>query len=834
MKRKGTHHISFTDKMIFIGTGLGALFWILESVIDVHVFRRGSFLSELFPADPNELWMRFLVVSILIAFAIYAQVLMRQRERAVRASGESEVWLSATLNSIGDAVTATDANGCVTFMNPVAQSLTGWDQEKAVGNPLEDVFCIISGKTRKALENPVTRAVREGMVVGLANDTTLITKEGKEIPIDHSSASIRNEEGDVIGVILVFRDVSERRRAEQALHQSEERYRRITEAVTDYIFTVRIEDGHPVETVHSPACVAVTGYTPEDFAADPHLSLRMVHEEDREAVQDRIAQVLLGQAVQPLEHRIFRKGGLMRWVRNTFVPNYDSHGKPLSYDGLISDIDERKRTEETLRESEELFRNVYDTAPLAFVVWDRDTRVTDWNKKAEEVFGWSKEEALGRNFLDFLIPEKDRHQVESVVGRLLQGELPSHSINDNLTKDGQVITCEWNNSALHDDDGNIVGAMSLALDMTERKRAQEALCDNEATLKSIFRAAPIGIGMVSNRILKRVNDRICEMTGYSREELVEQSSRMLYPTDEDFEYVCREKYAQIRERGTGTVETRWKRKDGKILDVLVSSAPVDPSDPTAGVTFSALDITERKKAEKELRESEDRYRRITEAITDYIYTVTVRDGLPVETIHGPACVAVTGYTAEHFKENPYLWIQMVHEEDREAVGEQAARTLTGERVPALEHRIIRQDGATRWVRNTPVLNFDSHGRLLSYDGLVQDVTERKQAEEAVRQANDELERFNVELERRVQERTEELKHKNQQLIQAEKLAALGKMANRVAHELRNPLTVVGGFARRINEKAPADDPNKKYLQMIVDKVITMESKVSEITRFQAQ
>jgi len=711
--------------------------------------------------------------------------------------------------------------------------LTSWDQEKAIGKPLEHVFNIINEETGKPVENPVTKLIREGMVVGLANHTILIAKDGKEIPIDDSGAPIRNEEGDIIGVILVFRDVSERKRAEQALHQSQERYLRITEAMTDYIFTVRIEAGHLVETVHSPACVAVTGYTPEDFASDPHLWFRMVHEEDREAVQDRIEQMLLGQAVQPLEHRIFRKGGLMRWVRNTLVLNYDSQGKPLSYDGLISDIDERKRTEETLRESEELFRNVYDTAPLAFVVWDIDTRVTDWNKKAEEVFGWSKEEALGRNFFDFLVPEKDRHQVENVVGRLLEGGLPSHSINDNLTKDGQIITCEWNNSALHDDDGNIVGAMSLALDMTERKRAQEALCENEATLKSIFRAAPTGIGMVSNRVLKRVNNRICEMTGYFREELVEQSARMLYPTDEDFEYVGRKKYAQIRERGTGTVETRWKRKDGKMMDVLLSSTPVDPSDLTAGVTFSALDITERKKAEKELRESEDRYRRITEAITDYIYTVTIENGLPVETIHGPACVAVTGYTAEHFKENPYLWIQMVHEEDRAAVEELAARTLSGERVPALEHRIIRKDDATRWVRNTPVLNFDSQGRLLSYDGLVQDVTERKQAEEAVREANDELERFNLELEQKVQERTEELKQKNKQLVQAERLAVLGKMANRVAHELRNPLTVVGGFARRINEKAPADDPNKKYLQMIVEKVITMESKVSEITRFQS-
>ncbi len=709
MKPKGTNRIRFTDKMVLIGTGLGALFWILESVIHVYVFRTGNFVSEIFSRDPNELWMRFLVVFILIAFGMYAQVVIRQRERAQRAMRESEVWLSATLDSIGDAVMATDTNGCVAFMNPVAHSLTSWDQEKAIGKPLEHVFNIINEETRKPVENPVTKVIRDGMVVGLANHTILIAKDGKEIAIDDSGAPIRNEEGDIIGVILVFRDVSDRRRAEQALLQSEERYRRITEAVTDYIFTVRIEDGHPVETVHSPACFAVTGYTPEDFASDPHLWFRIVHEEDREAVQERTRQVLSKQDVKPLEHRIFRKGGLMRWVRNTLVPNYDSHGKLLSYNGLISDIDERKRTEETLRESEELFRNVYGTAPLAFVVWDVDTRVTDWNKKAEEVFGWSKEEAFHRNFLDFLIPEKDRPHVERLVDRLIKSDLPSHSINDNLTKHGQTITCEWNNSPLHDDDGNIVGAMSLA-----------------------------------------------------------------------------------------------------------------------------LDITERKKAEKELRESEDRYRRITEAITDYIYTVTVEDGRPVQTIHGPACVAVTGYTAEHFKENPYLWIQMVHEEDRAAVEELAARTLSGERVPAPEHRIIRKDGATRWVRNTPVLNFDSQGRLLSYDGLVQDVTERKQAQEALRKAHDALERFNLELEQKVQERTEELRQKNEQLVQAERLAAIGKITNRVAHELRNPLTAVGGFARRINKRAPADDPNKKYLQMIVDEVMTMESKLSEITRIQSQ
>jgi signal transduction histidine kinase len=118
--------------------------------------------------------------------------------------------------------------------------------------------------------------------------------------------------------------------------------------------------------------------------------------------------------------------------------------------------------------------------------------------------------------------------------------------------------------------------------------------------------------------------------------------------------------------------------------------------------------------------------------------------------------------------------------------------------------------------------------------VIRDITERKDAEKALRKAHDQLERFSLELEKKVQDRTEELKQKNKQLVEAERLAALGKMANRVAHELRNPLTAVGGFARRINEKMSADDPNKKYLEMIVDKVITMESKVEEITRIQSQ
>jgi len=147
-------------------------------------------------------------------------------------------------------------------------------------------------------------------------------------------------------LLRAMRYAIERKGAEKVLRQSEERYRRITGAVTDYIFTVRIDNGHPVETVHGPASVAVTGYTPEEFASDPYLWIRMVPEEDHAAVQEQASRILLGQDVQPIEHRILRKDGAIRWVRNTLVPHYDTQGKLLSYDGLIRDINERKEAEE--------------------------------------------------------------------------------------------------------------------------------------------------------------------------------------------------------------------------------------------------------------------------------------------------------------------------------------------------------------------------------------------------------------------------------------------------------------------------------------------------------
>jgi len=145
----------------------------------------------------------------------------------------------------------------------------------------------------------------------------------------------------------------ERAEAEKALRKSEARYRRLLESQTDYIYSVQVEDGRPSATKHGPGCVATTGYTPGEFVADPGLWLRMVHEEDRRAVLDQLAMLFGGKAPFPLEYRIMHKDGRLRWIKNTPVPHFDREKRLVAYDGLVSDITERKKAEEALIASNE-------------------------------------------------------------------------------------------------------------------------------------------------------------------------------------------------------------------------------------------------------------------------------------------------------------------------------------------------------------------------------------------------------------------------------------------------------------------------------------------------
>ncbi len=265
----------------------------------------------------------------------------------------------------------------------------------------------------------------------------------------------------------------------------------------------------------------------------------------------------------------------------------------------MSDTRRKGHTEEFwgLSDPAELCRLLFEESVDAMFVADPQGRVLAANPQGADLTGYPPTELLGMDVAD-LIPAEDRGRHPFKIGGIETGTILRRELRL-LRKDGVQVPVEFRARRLPD--GRLLGVVR---DIADRRRAEEELRENRDLLASIFRAAPTGIGVVSDRRLLAVNHRVCQMTGYRQEELVGNSARVLYPSDAEFEFVGREKYRQIQKHGTGTVETRWQCKDGRVIDVLMSSTPINPRDLTAGVTFTALDITERKQAEESLRRLE--------------------------------------------------------------------------------------------------------------------------------------------------------------------------------------------------------------------------------------
>lgn len=277
-------------------------------------------------------------------------------------------------------------------------------------------------------------------------------------------------------IYAVASDVSHRKQVEAELRASEQRYRQLLEAVTSYTYSVEIRDGVPQSTVHSAGCWGATGYTPEDFAADPYLWINMVYHDDRELVRQHAARVLAESENGPIEHRILHRNGSIRWVRHKVVSRRDGDGRLVHTDGLVEDITERKSLEER-------FRLLVESAPDAMVVVDEKGRIVLVNAQAESVFGYCREELLGQT-VELLVPHALRGQ--HVVDRAAYSAKPkSRKMGiqpglSGLRKDGSEFPAEIALSPIETESGVLVHA--AIRDVTERMRMEKALRENLSQL----------------------------------------------------------------------------------------------------------------------------------------------------------------------------------------------------------------------------------------------------------------------------------------------------------------------------------------------------------------
>jgi PAS domain S-box-containing protein len=273
---------------------------------------------------------------------------IQRRKRAEEAARQEKERLRVTLHSIGDAVIVTDLEGRVSSVNPVAESLTGWADAEARGRPLEEVFRIVNENTRLPVENPALRALREGAIVGLANHTVLIARDGSERPIADSAAPIENERAETVGVVLVFRDVTEQRRAAEADRKNREVLRLVHQIgkIGHWEWNSATD-----ENKWSPEIEALYGLPPGGFEGGYQGWAKLLHPDDLAKAEEDVRRALeTGQYFT--EFRVVWPDGSVHWLETRALVFKDAHGKPERIMGANMDITERKQQEEALREAD--------------------------------------------------------------------------------------------------------------------------------------------------------------------------------------------------------------------------------------------------------------------------------------------------------------------------------------------------------------------------------------------------------------------------------------------------------------------------------------------------
>ncbi|MBN1397459.1 MAG: PAS domain S-box protein, partial [Bacteroidetes bacterium] len=482
--------------------------------------------------------------------------------------------------------------------------------------------------------------------------------------------------------------------------------------------------------VNDQAC-RMYGYSREEML---HLHISDIrsqkdsHHDDRELkqVEERIG------LVYEAEH--LRKDGTIFPVE--ISSRFIKIEEKRFYQSIIRDITERKKNEKLLQSAKEYAENLIQTANTIVIGLNSEGNITIFNHAAEELTGYTKSELENRGWFEVLVP-KDRYpEVWEEFNRLIKGGIPKHFENPILTKDGKERNIIWSNSNIYEQN-RIVGTISYGLDITERKESIEAIKKSEQRFKNLSDLLPQTVFETDEKgNLTFVNRQGFKTFGYPDNYDVKQLNILQIIVPQDRDKAIKNMQRRFSGEEIGPQEYLALKKDGSTFSVILYANRIIQENKIIGLSGIVIDIAERKRAEEALRLSEERFRRLVESVTDYIYSVKLESGHPVYTTHAPACVSVTGYTAEEYAGDPNLWYRMIYENDKTLVEELTKKILSGLDVLPIEHRIVHKNGSIRWIKNTPVLKRDSKGTLIAYDGLIEDITMQKQADEALRESEE--------------------------------------------------------------------------------------------------
>ncbi len=635
---------------------------------------------------------------------IYKNLFLKQKELI-----ETQEEYKTALYSIGDGVITTDTKGVIRQMNPVAEKLTGWKENEAKGLLLTRVFNIVNEETGVVVENPVELVLRNGLVVGLANHTILISKDGRKVPIADSGSPIQDDENKIIGVILVFRDRTEERLKEKLILESEEKFRKAFTTSPDSININRLDDGMYISV--NRGFLKMTGYTESEVIGKTSVDINIWADiEDR----DKLVSLLKENGiVENFEARFRLKSGEIRWgLMSASLLDLNSQKHILS---LTRDISERKLAEELIKSSEEKYRMLLELATDAFFQGDRNGYFITVNSKATDLTGYSKEELLKLK-MDDLFPkqmlEKKPLQYEALnSGQSIKAERTL------LRKDGRLVEVEMNSRQMPD--GTY---QSILHDITESKQFEKALMENQMRLQSIVSNAPVIIfGLDSNGVFTFSEGKGLAVLGLKPGEVVGRSALEVY---KDFPEIVETLKRALR----GEILSQVHDMGNWVFDVYYSPVK-DENNRMTGLIGVATDITDNRKAEAELK-------KLSITVEQSPVSILITDTKGNIEYVNPKFSEISGYSFEELKgQNPRILSsgQMVEETYKEMWG----TILSGKEWHG-EFYNKKKNGELYWesASISPIIN--SSGQITHFVAVKENISEKKKMNEKLMKSEEQF------------------------------------------------------------------------------------------------
>jgi len=557
-------------------------------------------------------------------------------------------------------------------------------------------------------------------------------------------------------------------------------------------------------------------------------------------LQQMLAAVQRGERLQNFETERTRKDGQPIWVSLSVSPIKDSDDKIAGVSKIARDI---TATRSLQAERDRLLKQLslqIARLPLAYILMDQQGCVLEWNPAAERMFGYARQEAVGRSCFELIVPTPMDSRVHELIDRIWAGDMNAHSVNENRTKDGRTLTCEWMNTPLLDDDGRVFAVISLAQDVTERKRTEAAL---EERMRHALLAAQVGVILTGQEDLRRTLQDCCAAvvehldvafagiwTLKAEENVLELQASAGPYAGQDGPHgqapVSTLKIGQIAQQRRPHLSNQvigdpclgdqeWATREGM---VAFAGYPLICHDRLVGVIamFSRRKITdtalkaiesvsdgiamgiERCRVTAELKTSEERFDLAVRGSSDGLWDWNILTGAGYLS---PRFKEMLGYKEDELENSFNTFESLLHPDDRARVLEDVYQRIR-ERAPySGEFRMRSKRGEIRWFCSRGRAIWNADGQPYRMSGAVTDITERKQMETA-------------------------LALRDEQLRQSQKLEAVGSLAGGIAHEFNNLLQAIRGFANFALEGLPPEGQRAKDLQQVV----TATNRAATLTR----